>query len=156
MSEILYVGFKGKTNSSYQLVQALNGQKLFLTNSFQGVKSDIDALQQEYRAVFMFGLDKNLFASVRLDACAVCGNQLTRSYIDLFPIKQKMNEYKINCEIFEHPSRFLCNAAYYQMLRKTDGKAVFFHIPPMRYLPEGMFLNMVNLFNDEELLNLGQ
>lgn len=149
MSKILFVGFKGKMNSSYQLVQALNGQKLFLTNSFQGLKNDIDSIQLDCHTVFMFGLDKNLLGTVRLDACAKHDSQIIRSFIDLFPIKQKLNEYDVKCDISEYPTRFLCNAAYYQMLCKTGGKTVFFHLPPLRFLPEGMFINLVNCFNNE-------
>ena len=33
----LYVGFKGENNASYKLVSQLNGNKLFLTNSFAGL-----------------------------------------------------------------------------------------------------------------------
>ena len=40
---ILYVGFKGKNNTSFQLVSALDGERLFLTNSFSGIERDIEA-----------------------------------------------------------------------------------------------------------------
>ena len=53
---ILYVGFKGKNNSSCKLVSSLKGEQLFLTNSFEGVRRDIDALTREYKKVIMFGL----------------------------------------------------------------------------------------------------
>jgi hypothetical protein len=35
--KILYVGFKGKNNSSFKLVDSMKGDHLFLTNSFEGV-----------------------------------------------------------------------------------------------------------------------
>jgi sugar phosphate isomerase/epimerase len=150
MGEILYTGFKGKNNSSYQLVQKLNGEKIFLTNSFQGLKKDIEGIADigVYRIVYMFGLDKNLYGSVRIEACAKQNIQTARSYIDLFPIKQKMEDYHIKSEISEHPTRFLCNEAYYQILQKTCGKAVFIHIPTQRYLPESMFYRLAELFNN--------
>ena len=57
---ILYTGFKGKNNTSYQLAEQFHGSKLFLTNSFSGIKKDIDNIQETYDMVFMFGVDKTL------------------------------------------------------------------------------------------------
>jgi len=48
----LFVAFKGTGNSSHQLVSGLNGDKLFLTNSFSGLKRDIDNVQGNFRVVF--------------------------------------------------------------------------------------------------------
>lgn len=39
---ILFTGFKGKNNSSYKIVSQSNGEKLYLTNSFQGLQKDIE------------------------------------------------------------------------------------------------------------------
>lgn len=39
--KVLYTGFKGKNNSSYQLLSKISGHKLFLTNSFKGLEKDI-------------------------------------------------------------------------------------------------------------------
>ena len=36
-----YVAFKGNGNSSNKIVRNLNGDKLFLTNSYGGLKNDI-------------------------------------------------------------------------------------------------------------------
>ena len=62
----LYVGFKGIHNSSNKLVRNLQGEKYFLTNSFEGLKRDIENLVGEYEQVYMFGLDKALKDSVRI------------------------------------------------------------------------------------------
>ena len=40
--KILYTGFKGVHNSSYKVVNSLQGDKVFLTNSFEGLKKDIE------------------------------------------------------------------------------------------------------------------
>ena len=47
----LYVGFKGIHNSSNKLVRNLQGEKYFLTNSFEGLKRDIENLVGEYEQV---------------------------------------------------------------------------------------------------------
>ena len=44
--KILYVGFKGKNNSSFKLVDSMKEDHLFLTNSFEGVYRDIDILKK--------------------------------------------------------------------------------------------------------------
>ena len=54
--KILYVGFKGKNNSSFKLVDSMKGDHLFITNSFEGVYRDIDILKKEYKKVVMFGV----------------------------------------------------------------------------------------------------
>lgn len=67
---ILFTGFNGKNNSSYQLVQSLEYEKIFLTNSFLGLEGDIDKLDKAYNLVVMFGLDKTLKNQVRIEKSA--------------------------------------------------------------------------------------
>ena len=66
IERILYVGFKGKNNSSFKLVDSMKGDHLFLTNSFEWVYRDIDILKKEYKKVVMFGVDKMLSECIRL------------------------------------------------------------------------------------------
>ena len=49
---ILYVGFKGSHNPSCQLVSALPGNKLFLTNSIPGLTRDIAEIPNTYDTVY--------------------------------------------------------------------------------------------------------
>ena len=55
---ILYVGFKGKNNFSGMLAECVSPKHLLLTNSFEGLKRDIDSVSNEYDQVVMFGVDK--------------------------------------------------------------------------------------------------
>ena len=64
--KILYVGFKGVKNTSYQLVSSFPEDHLYLTNSFPGLARDIDALEKDYDAVIMFGVDTSLSTSLRV------------------------------------------------------------------------------------------
>lgn len=68
--KILYVGFKGKNNSSFKLVDSMKEDHLFLTNSFEGVYRDIDILKKEYKKVVMFGVDKKLSECIRFESVA--------------------------------------------------------------------------------------
>ena len=54
----LFAAFKGKLNTSFQLVSQLDTNKLFLTNSFSGLEKDIKSFTEKYDAVYMFGVDK--------------------------------------------------------------------------------------------------
>ena len=43
MMKILYTGFKGKNNASCQIIELINpSDKILLTNSFEGIKRDLD------------------------------------------------------------------------------------------------------------------
>ena len=65
--EKIYIGFKGTHNASCRLVQALPGKRYFLTNSFAGLKKDMDVLDNSYGCAIMFGVDKNLKDAVRIE-----------------------------------------------------------------------------------------
>jgi len=44
----------------------------------------------------------------------------------------------IKCVVSELPTQYLCNAAYFNVLHKFDGKAVFIHIPSLKNMSENM------------------
>ena len=132
---ILYTGFKGRHNSSCRLMDLFEGEKLLLTNSFAGLKIDIESITAVYNAVFMFGLDKNLSDSVRIEKYA---EKAARKAFEAEGIK---------CTVSENTSQYLCNEAYFFMLEKTGGKALFFHIPPIRYMTDSMAQSVVRAVN---------
>ena len=70
MEQWIYIGFKGKNNASSMLVDYLSEKTYLLTNSFGGVKRDIEKLAETYDYVLMFGVDKNLKNSVRIERMA--------------------------------------------------------------------------------------
>ena len=55
MNKTLLIGFKGKNNLSGVLVKALGRDYCLLTNSFSGVKKDIEAIDGAYDSVILFG-----------------------------------------------------------------------------------------------------
>lgn len=126
---VLYVGFKGKNNSSCRLVSSINGEKLFLTNSFQGLNRDIDQLRSSYDRVFMFGTDKQLSNSIRIEKCAEIAHHTVSSNLDIKQIQSACLVRGIACEISATPTHYLCNEAYYRMLVKYNGNVVLIHIP---------------------------
>ena len=52
--DLTYIfGFKGTHNASCRLVQALPGKRYFLTNSFSGLKKDMDVLDSSCGCVYV-------------------------------------------------------------------------------------------------------
>ena len=132
----LYVAFRGNGNSSNKIVSSLSGDKLFLTNSYNGLKKDIDNINGTYDAVYMFGLDKRLKGTVRIDCTAQKGDVCLYSDMDCDLIAMKLNKSGIVADIGKAPIQSLCNEAYWYMLRKYDCHAVFFHVPSIKYITE--------------------
>lgn len=138
----LSVAFKGKGNSSYRLVSALNGDKYFLTNSYCGLCKDIDALHQHYDTVYMFGLDKERKGNIRIERCAMQNNMIVMSQLDIESLSTALNENGLSAFIGTHPHRSLCNDAYWHMLKKFNGRVVFFHIPSVKYITDSFITNI--------------
>ena len=140
---ILYTGFKGKNNSSSILAEQLSPEHLLLTNSYTGLKRDIDSIDREYDHVVMFGVDTTLTSTVRIERTASLDDKTVSSTLDLGEIAKSLNTAGISAVISESPTAYLCNAAYYHMLNRCSGKAIFIHIPPVRYVDED-FRNRIN------------
>ena len=136
MLRVLYTGFKGKNNSSYQLLAKISGQKLFLTNSFDGLKKDIMNVTEQYDMVVMFGLDARLKDTVRIENVAEWENERVNTKLDCDEIHTNMMACGIPCVVSNVPTGYLCNAAYFHMLKKCSGKVVFIHIPSRKNMSE--------------------
>lgn len=141
--EILYTGFKGKNNSSYQLLSEISGEKLFLTNSFGGLKKDIISITNQYDMVVMFGLDKDLKNTLRIERVAEWDGIKERTMLDCDRICGYLEASGLRCVVSEIPTKHLCNAAYYHMLQKVSGKAIFIHIPSIKNMSERMMEEII-------------
>ncbi len=142
----LYVGFKGIHNSSNKLVQNLQGEKYFLTNSFEGLKKDIENLEGEYEQVYMFGLDKMLKDSVQLEKCAEKDGERLYTKMQLSEIEDCLTNNAIPYRVSHNPTHYLCNEAYFYMLKKMKGNVVFVHIPSMKNFKEELLQKLVLVF----------
>jgi len=47
----------------------------------------------------------------------------------------------ITCDIVVTPTKYLCNAAFWHMLRNNNGNAVFIHIPTTKNKDGDMGIN---------------
>ena len=127
----LYTAFKGMHNTSLQLVSQLCGDKLFLTNSFQGLEKDILSIKAEYDVVYMFGVDKNLRNSIRIETCANYNGESVNTSFDILALENVIKNSGVSYTISNKPTAYLCNAAYYHTL-KRNRNTVFIHIPSIK------------------------
>ena len=133
---ILYVAFKGNGNSANKIVRSISGEKLFLTNSYNGLKKDIDNIKGTYDLVYMFGLDKRLKWNIRIDCVAQRGDVCLYSDVDFNSIAMSLSQNGIITNIGNTPTQYLCNEAYWYMLRKFNCHVIFFHVPSIKYITE--------------------
>ena len=142
----LYTGFKGLKNSSFQLVNKFSGNKYFLTNSFSGIVNDIHKLNEEYDSVIMFGIDKTLHEKVRIEQVAEKDSDMVYTNADISILVNNFIEKKINYVISHEPTHYLCNEAYYQMLKKMTCTVLFIHIPTQKNMSDKLCDNIICAF----------
>ena len=131
MNPKLHIGFKGKNNASCILVKSISADSYLLTNSFEGLKRDIDFLDHSYDCIILFGIDKNLVDTVRIEKVA---EKETKEYslLNLENISAQLDAVGISNCLSDKPTHYLCNAAYWYLLRKFNGKVVLIHIPSIK------------------------
>lgn len=132
----LYAAFKGNGNFANKIVRSLGGDKLFLTNSYGGLKKDIDNVNDTYDLVYMFGLDKALKGNVRVESTARKDGVCLYSDVDFHSIAMELNQNGIMTQIGNTPTQSLCNEAYWHMLKKYNCHVLFFHVPSIKYITE--------------------
>lgn len=136
MENTLFIGFKGKNNSSNILVSSLSSNHILLTNSFTGLKKDIEELSSDYDEVYLFGVNKNLTDSFSIESVAEKDGKRLESKLDLEELKERFASFMIKADISKVSSKYLCNEAYWYLLEKYKGKAVLIHIPTIKNFKE--------------------
>ena len=142
----LFTAFKGKNNTSYQLVSRINKNSFYLTNSFMGLEKDISSIDGNYDTVYMFGIDKNLVDEIRIETCAEYNGEYLSSRFDLMDLKEKFNNYNVRFSISAKPTHYLCNAAYYHML-KRNLNTIFIHIPSLKGMNDDLMNKLLCVLN---------
>ena len=133
---MLFIGFKGKNNLSGVMVKELGQDYCLLTNSFGGVKRDIDAVDGAYDSAVLFGVDKKLSDTVRIERTAEKDGIRCSSAMDLEDMAEAFRETGLEARVSGNPTAYLCNEAYWHLLRKFSGRAVLIHIPTMKNADE--------------------
>ena len=133
MKSTLYLGFKGHNNSSKILVNSLSGQHSLLTNSYAGLKRDIDKLIADCDEVYLFGVDKSLSDSFRIEQYAEKDGKQLATILDINEIAKRLSASGIKNTISKKVTHYLCNEAYWHLLKKYKGRAVLIHIPTIKH-----------------------
>ena len=110
MHNVLFVGFKGKNNTSSVLVEQLSVDHLLLTNSFGGLKKDIDSISGQYDYVIMFGVDKTLTSKVRIEKSASVAGEKLISSLNMERLATSLNTTGIPAVISDNYTTYLCNS----------------------------------------------
>lgn len=142
----LYIGFKGKNNASCILVNSISTDSYLLTNSFEGLKKDIEALSYLYNSIILFGIDKNLKDTVRIERVAEIDNKAVSSILNLSKISKQIEAVGIPNHVSDKPTHYLCNSAYWYLLQKYNGKAVLIHIPSIKNFNKHFTDNLIQAF----------
>lgn len=91
----LYIGFRGKNNTSSQIVNQLGEDILLLTNSFSGLEKDILSITESYGSIYMFGVDSSLKGTLRIEKFAEFNGITVSSVYDVAQLSKIMNGYGI-------------------------------------------------------------
>lgn len=151
--KILYTGFKGKNNASYQLVELINpNDKVLLTNSFEGLKKDLDNISLEsYNLIIMFGINKNLKDKVIIEVNSNFNSEYLNTKVNYEELKSVIYNNDIDVDLNFKPTKYLCNYAYHTALLRNKN-SIFIHIPGLSKITD---LNkLVSVFKEREILNL--
>ena len=145
--KILFTAFKGVHNTSFQLVNQTVANHILLTNSFQGLEKDISFVSGDCSIVYMFGVDKKLIDKVRIEKCAKYNAETVCTDFDIHYLETMLGSAGVSYTISDKPTRYLCNAAYYHMLKKKPN-TVFIHIPSLKGMSIELMNKLIKIFND--------
>lgn len=125
-----------------------------LTNSFEGVKKDIEAIEGSYDFVIMFGCDKSLKDCVRLECFAEKDGVKCETRLDVKLLSETLVHDGVENVISETSTHYLCNEAYWYALQKFKGKAIFIHIPTIKNADESFLSKTKSVFEELSLSGL--
>lgn len=148
--KILFTGFKGTHNTSFQLVSYIGKEAFYLTNSVQGLKRDIESIDQIFDMVIMFGVDKSLAHTIRIETCAENNGEIVYTDFQIDSLECICRKKSVPYTISYKPAGYLCNTAYYCMLQKNPN-TVFIHIPSLKGMSPTLFEKLSNLFSEDYL-----
>ncbi|MBQ1849259.1 MAG: hypothetical protein II139_02705 [Lachnospiraceae bacterium] len=141
-NKTLFVGFKGKNNSSALLVSALSPQHYLLTNSFAGLRNDVEELSPDYEEIWLFGVDKSLVDSIRIERVAEKDGVLRSTTLDVEDLAARFSRAGLKATVAFRPTEYLCNEAYWHLLGKYAGKAVLIHLPTIKHFKDEWVSNV--------------
>ena len=127
------------------MVKSISKDSYLLTNSFNGLQRDIEALSGHYDCVVLFGIDKNLKDTVRIEKVA---EKETKEFsaLNLEKISAQLAAIGLSNYLSETPTHYLCNDAYWLLLRKFNRNVVLIHIPSIKNISENLIESLSLVF----------
>ena len=107
--KILYTGFKGKNNASCQLIELIDpSDKILLTNSFEGIKRDLDNISLElYDLIIMFGINKKLKDKLIIEVNSCLNLEYLSTKVNYEQLKMEIHDNDINVDLNFEPTIFI-------------------------------------------------
>lgn len=143
---ILFAGFKGQTNSSKLLLDALSvpeEQKLYLTNSFQTSVRELTEklINGNYARALVFGQGRVPTGAVRLELVAKKGRYQRLTTFPYQKLRHNLVKQGLRVVISENAGNWLCNNVYYYGLKTVEEKGlkcqlIFVHLPKAKQIKD--------------------
>ena len=149
---ILYMGFKGKNNASCQLIELINPHnKILLTNSFRGIKRELDGISLEsYDLIIMFGINTKLKNKLIVEVNSYLNDQHLSTKIKYEQLKMRIQDNDIAVDLNFKPTNYLCNYAYHNALLRNKN-SIFIHIPGISKITD--FQKIVSVLKEKTIFN---
>ena len=120
-----------------------------LSKERTGLEKTVE-VYKEYKKVVMFGVDKKLSECIRFESVAQKDGQVIHTSFDMAPYIHLAAENNIRYCASDIPTKYLCNEAYFCMLRKMSCPVLFVHIPGLAHMSETFFQKLKIIFCEWE------
>lgn len=136
----LFTGFKGYNNPSNVIINKMIGEisidTLLFNNSYNQIDKQLDKINiEDYNLIVMLGLRNNLKKSIRIEANAYLDKELLTTNINYDELGEYFIDNGVNCLINHKPTNYLCNYAYYKVLKRNKN-AIFIHLPKLNNIDQ--------------------
>lgn len=127
------------------MVKSISADSYLLTNLFKGLKKDIDFLSRSYDYVILFDIDKKLIDTVRVEKVS---EKETKEFsaLNLDAVSAQLVTVGISNYLSDKPTHYLCNEAYWYLLRKFNRREVLIHIPSIKNINEKLIDGLKQVF----------
>ena len=134
--KVLFTGFNGFNNTSKEIIDRINDDKILFNNSYKEIDEHLDYVNiEEYDLIIMLGLRNNLKKSIRLELNSLLNSELLSTNLNYNKVYDYFIYNDIPCIINVKPTNYLCNYAYHKVLKRNKN-AIFIHLPSLKHIKD--------------------